>query len=172
MSIRTVSIKQGYNLDGQKLFQREYKKNKYVVQYSNDETVNLNNIYKVLSPEIDIFSELPNYVYKNTHVKDFLNEMKLSLLEIDRSVLDNVTLSKLCLTEYSDMTIVIEWIFNYFRIYFSFDSNEGDYYGEVKSDVENGRFHNTFNRMDVSDYHVVAKEEINYAVKMAGGEYK
>ena len=105
------------------------------------------------------------------HVGLFLAEMKKAILSWDKEELRRVTLPKLQVTEFTDATLVIEWIFNYFRLYFSFDKMEGDYYGEVMNDLENGKFHNEFKKMELEDFSKVAEAQVAYAIMMAeGGE--
>lgn len=172
MSIRSISVKKGYYVGEQDKQNRSFYVGGYSSQVIN--TSGFNHvpfgIKRVLSPEIDIFSALPQFVFDNEHAKMFLDEMKRALINTDRADLEGVTLSKLRVTEHTDMTLVLEWIFNYFRLYFSFDKKEGDFFGEVSSDPENGKFHNAFNKMEISDYSKVAEAEVMYAVMMAGGD--
>lgn len=171
MGTSSITIQKGYYAGDKEKQNRSF----YVGGYSS-QTVNTSGsnqipfgIKRVLSPEIDIFSALPQFVLENEHARLFLDEMKQALLKLDSAILEGVTLSKLRVTEYTEMTLVLEWIFNHFRIYFSFDKQEGDFFGEVSSDPEHGKFHNDFNKMEVSEYARVAEAEVKYAVMMAGG---
>ena len=170
---RSVTITKGYSTQVRANTGRSF----YVEAYShvpNSDTIISRapkGIKRVLSPEIDIFTALPANVYENDRVKAFLNEMRICLLNWDQDELRGITLPKLRVTEFTDVTIVIEWIFNYFRLYFSFDQKEGDFYGEVMSDVENGKFHNEFRKMEIEEFQRIAEAEVAYAVMMAeGGE--
>ena len=170
---RTVIITKGYSTQVNTNSGRSF----YIEGYSHipnsDTRMNRapETIKRVLSPEIDIFAALPESVYGNDRVKVFLNEMRSCLLNWDKDELRGITLPKLRVTEFTDVTIVIEWIFNYFRLYFSFDQKEGDFYGEVMSDVENGKFHNEFRKMEIEEFPSIAEAEVAYAVMMAeGGE--
>lgn len=172
MSTRSITVKQGYYAGEQRMQNRSFHVDGYSSQVVNTPEVNRIpfGVKRVLSPEIDIFSALPSFVFDNKHAKMFLDEMKRALINIDKADLEGVSLTRLMVTEHTDMTLVIEWIFNYFRLYFSFDKEEGDFFGEVSNDPENGKFHNTFNKMLVSDYAKVAAAEVMYAIMMAGGE--
>ena len=44
-------------------------------------------------------------------------------------------------------TISIEWIFNYFRAYFSFESDDEDSYGMIENNKENQEFSNYFRKL-------------------------
>lgn len=138
---------------------------------SNGTNKEFDSINKVLPPEIDIFSSLPDKIYDIEHARLFLHEMKKVLLNLDKAELGGISLPKLQVTEFTDMTIVIEWIFNYFRLYFSFDKKEGDFFGYMMSDIENGRFRNDFKKMELSQFGDVAESQVDYAILMAeGGE--
>lgn len=130
------------------------------------------SIKKILAPEVDIFSELPESVYQNEHANAFLNEMRKSLIKKDQGTFRGVVLPKLFLTEHTEETIVIEWIFNYFRLYFSFDKEEGDYFGEIVNDPERDFLRNEYKPMKFEKFPDIAKGEINYAVILARGGKK
>lgn len=172
MGSRTITLRPGYLLDNQEVRNRIFHIDSYSLPissgYTNEFFAGLSS--KVVSPEIDIFSELPKSTFDNTHARKFLNELKRSLVNVEKADLAGITLSKLLVTENSEMTLVIEWIYNYFRVYFSFDKKEGDYYGEVANNPEEGKFINTFNKMDESDYSNVADEEVSFVIRMARGD--
>lgn len=172
MSTRSITIKQGYYSGKEEKQNRNINLRGYSSQAINTSDSNRFpfGIKRVLSPEIDIFSALPRFVFENEHAKLFLDEMKRVLSNTSKTDLEGITLSKLVVTEHTPMTLVLEWIFNYFRLYFSFDAKEGDFFGEVSSEPEKGKFHNEFSKMDVSDYPKIAEAEIMYAVMMAGGD--
>ena len=39
---------------------------------------------------------------------------------------------------------MLDWIYNYFRVYFSFDTDEGNFYGIISSNPEAGSYSNDF----------------------------
>lgn len=125
------------------------------------------SIKKNLPPGFDIFSALPESVYKNERVGAFLDEMKKSLVKKDQREFRGVVLPNLFLSENTKETIVIEWIFKDFRLYFLFDAKEGDYYGEIVNDSEKGVFHNCFNKMNFEKFPDIAEAEINFAIEQA-----
>lgn len=109
-----------------------------------------------LSLDTDIFSGLPEFVFENKKVDRFLNVLKNVIAMSD---LEGVTLSKLHLSEYNEATISIEWIFNYFRAYFSFESDDEDSYGMIENNKENQEFSNYFRKLKPEEYELVAKSE-------------
>ena len=170
---RSVTITKGYSTQVGIKTGRSFYVEGYSHSPNSDTRANkaLENIKRVLSPEIDIFTALPVEIYDNERAKSFLNEIRRCLLNWDQDELRGITLPKLRVTEFTAVTIVIEWIFNYFRLYFSFDQKEGDFYGEVMSDTENGKFHNEFRKMELEEFPSIAEAEVAYAVMMAeGGE--
>ena len=170
---RSVIITKGYSTQVNTNSGRSFYVEGYSHLSNSDTRANRapENIKRVLSPEIDIFAALPVAIFENERAKSFLNEMRRCLLNWDQDELRGITLPKLRVTEFTEVTTVIEWIFNYFRLYFSFDKKEGDFYGEVMSDPDNGKFHNEFRKMELEEFPSIAEAEVAYAVMMAeGGE--
>ena len=118
-----------------------------------------------LSLDTDIFSGLPEFVFENKKVDRFLNVLKNVIAMSD---LEGVTLSKLHLSEYNEATISIEWIFNYFRAYFSFESDDEDSYGMIENNKENQEFSNYFRKLKPEEYELVAKSVLDYIIMMGG----
>lgn len=170
---RSVIITKGYSTQGNTNSGRSFYVGGYSYLPNSDTRMNRvpEKIKRILSPEIDIFTSIPATIYENERAKSFLNEIRRCLLNWDQDELRGITLPKLRVTEFTEATIVIEWIFNYFRLYFSFDKKEGDFYGEVMSDTEKGKFHNEFRKMELEEFPCIAEAEVAYAVMMAeGGE--
>lgn len=119
-----------------------------------------------LSLDTDIFSGLPKFVFENKKVDCFLNVLKNV---IAMSNLEGLTLSKLHLSEYNEGTISIEWIFNYFRAYFTFESDDEDSYGMIENNKENQEFSNYFRKLKPEEYEIVAKSVLEYIILM--GEF-
>lgn len=127
------------------------------------------SIDKILPPEIDIFSELPCFVFENEHASVFLREMKRSLLEKSQGKLRGIALPKLLVSDHTENSIVLEWIFNYFRLYFSFDPEDGDYYGEVVNNSESEEFRSFSKRMVFEKFPEIAEAEIDSAITLLEG---
>lgn len=67
-----------------------------------------------------------------------------------------------------EATISIEWIFNYFRAYFSFESDDEDSYGMIENNKENQEFSNYFRKLKPEEYELVAKSVLDYIIMMGG----
>ena len=125
--------------------------------------------FPALPPELDVFSDLPDSVNENNHASKFLKELKECIINYDRSIIGNVSLSKLLETEHTDTVIVIEWIYNYFRVFFGFDKKEGDFFGRVYSDKENGVYSSNVFKMTEDEYRAVAQNNLDYIIEAING---
>ena len=129
----------------------------------------LKKVSRVLPSELDIFSDIPHEVYNNAHANLFLLSLKQNLLSYDRSILEGITLSKLHLSEINDNDVVLEWIYNYFRLFLAFYSDEGDYYGSFMNNIETGEIINDIKKMTPEIYDQVSKSFLDYAVSLSKG---
>ena len=163
---KKILVNNGYNINDFSIYKG---KNIYPQRYDlSDEGNTVAGKMQVLfepnlSTDVDIFSELPDCVYENEDAHNFLRSFRKVLL---RTKLEGVTLSKLCVSEQSESGLVIDWIFNYFRVYFSFDSEEGNFYGIISSNPEEGSYSNEFRVMDAKQYETLAKVIIDYVIMM------
>lgn len=143
-------------------------KEKYSLHsYSKTDALTDLQIDRILPQGVDIFSSLPTYVFNNKHAKLFLVEMKRCLLNWNEEELYSISLPKLQVSEHTETTLVIEWIFNYFRSYFAFYKDEGDFYGSVMKKDET--LSNIVKEMKIKDFQLIAEAEVTYAIIMAGG---
>lgn len=124
------------------------------------------NITESLNGDLDIFTDLPESVYKEKDVALFLDALREVIAEENPQ---NVTLSKLIVTEKTDSGCTLDWIYNYFRLYFSFDKNDGDYFGFMSHDTEKELYKNEFKAMKPQDFKNVAKAMLDYVLVMIQG---
>ncbi|WP_455524912.1 hypothetical protein [Holdemanella biformis] len=124
------------------------------------------NITESLNGDLDIFTDLPESVYKEKDVALFLDALRRVIAEENPQ---NVTLSKLIVTEKTDSGCTLDWIYNYFRLYFSFDKNDGDYFGFMSHDTEKELYKNEFKAMKPQDFKNVAKAMLDYVLVMIQG---
>lgn len=167
-----ISVNNAYYFDNTshppKIKINKYRLNQNAKITSNNEFNSLcdelqNNFDATLPNDIDIFSELPEYVYANSDAKKFLIIMRKILLSYNIS---GITLSKLCISDHSDSGIVIDWIYNYFRVYFSFDSQNGNFYGLISNNPEKKSFFNEFKVMNSNEYETIARTVISFIITM------
>lgn len=162
---RNISIKSGY-LTKNRDSSSHADIPKYYAPSIQEETTTTHTkdskISSTLPTDLDVFSELPDSIFLNKRVLAFVNAFKESLHKFSA---ENITLSKLRISEQTDTTIVLDWIYNYFRVYFSFD-NDGDYYGFIINNTEEGEFTNRFMVMKPEQYEDVTQNVIGFVTKM------
>ena len=165
------------NIDLKKSYSFEYQSqiNDYVFpcKYSGENTFEGTvkgsmgvNIVSSLDTDVDVFTEIPDDIYKNKDASLFLEALRQAIAEENPK---NVTLSKLIVSEQTDTGCTLDWIYNYFRLYFSFDKNEGDYFGLMSHNLEDGSYKNEFKQMKPTDFGVIARAMLNYVIIMIQG---
>lgn len=163
---RNISVKRKYNTNA------DNEKKQYILNQPKpndaDETTSGSfdvSLQRKLSSDLDIFSELPKEVFLNTKAAFFLSALRNIILCTD---LEGVTLSKLHVSEMTEESLMIEWIFNYFRTYFSFEKNNQDSYGMIENNPETQEFSNRFRSLKINEYEEVARSIVDYIVMMGG----
>lgn len=124
------------------------------------------HIVSSLDTDVDIFTEIPDDIYKNKDASLFLEALRQAIVEESPK---NVTLSKLIVSEQTDTGCTLDWIYNYFRIYFSFDINEGDYFGFMSHNLVDGSYKNEFKPMKPIDFGGIARAMLDYVIMMIQG---
>ena len=116
-----------------------------------------------LSSDLDIFVNLADSrIQSMPRVSKFLNELRLSIAN-NSSNLKNIHFNKLSLEESSRPgELMIDWIYNFFRAFFSFDDNEGDMYGLIVNNTETKIFQSEFEPLKESDYDEVAAKSVRF----------
>ena len=166
---KSIVIKQNYTTyleDRKEGYVRPRKYEGVVSDTYVERGIYKNNITQCLNGDLDIFTELPETVYKEKDVAMFLNAMRVAIAEENPQ---NVTLSKLIVTEKTKTSLTLDWIYNYFRLYFSFDKVDGDYFGFMSHDEEKGIYKNEFKSMKPNEYKDVSKAMLDYVLMMIQG---
>ena len=57
---------------------------------------------------------------------------------------------------------MIDWIYYYFRAFYSFDDNEGDMYGLIVNNTETRQFVSEFKALNESEYNEVAAKSVSF----------
>lgn len=121
----------------------------------------MTQIGKDLPADINIFSELPKEVFGLPEVGEMLSELKKVL---DSVVCEDITLSKLRISEQTEEGIVLDWIFNYFRVYFSFEYNGGDSIGMISNNPLENSFSTVCKEIKYDQYEEVATEAVEFVL--------
>lgn len=181
MTIKQYSVKKKYmeNSDNSKMIDNtmfeDVKKDIDGIISSNYQGSTVSGVreftfQKLLSIDVDIFEELPKEIYCYSKVKHFLLNLKD---EISYRKLDNTTLSKLHVTEFTDNSLTLEWVFGYFRVFFSFELNqddENDFYGLNGFAPNDDKITNVIGKLNISKYDMIVKNIVDYVVMM--GEFE
>ena len=80
----------------------------------------------------------------------------------------DVSFSKFHLSELTDYTVEIEWVYNYFRVYFYFDMRGKDAFGSVERNPFNGKLTNSSRFFDQDEMKKVVESQIDYVIMMQG----
>lgn len=142
---------------------------KYTVEstyFNESKGVSEANITECLSGDLDIFTEIPDALYKEKDVAMFLGALRKAIAKENPQ---NVTLAKLVVTEQTDTSCTLDWIYNYFRLYFSFDKKDGDYFGFMSFDEKKKSYRNEFKAMSPNDFDNVASAMLDYVLMMIQG---
>lgn len=138
------------------------------VQVTKTDSASTMLLSKNLPPNIDIFSNLPNAVFDRDDVRDFLLDFRYVLLHgTMKDDLAYVDLSKLHVSEITDETVQLDWIYSYFRVYFFFDKSEGAFWGIIENDQINNEYENKFKKMEKKDYITIVDDLVSYVVMMS-----
>ena len=141
-----------------------YSKNYIVDTYEED--IRTTIIDAPLASDKDTFSDLPECVYVNADVKNFLGIFRKNLQKRD---MPRIALPKLYTKECFDNGMEIDWIYKNFRVYFSFDSIDGNFYGIIKTNPEKHTFFNEFKQMQVNEYNSITNEAIDKLLEIIMG---
>ena len=117
------------------------------------------NIEAPLPVEKRIFDNIDVHSIKIPRVHEFIQAFTDQLRNTDTS---EVTMNKMRLVE-SEEGYELEWIYSYFRVYFSFDANGDDTYGFVENNTESGSFQSFFHKMKEKEYPLIAKKCLDFA---------
>lgn len=126
-------------------------------------------VKRVLPAALDVFSDLPSFVYDNDHAKAFLECLRKHIIDYNPMETEGIVLSKLQVSESTEKILIIEWIYNYFRFYYAFDKIDGDYRGVVMNDPDDDRFTNDVQKMKPQDYDALAEADLTYVIMMTEG---
>ena len=77
---------------------------------------------------------------------------------------DGLTFTKFHLSSLDDGSFNMEWVENYFRVYFAFEKDEDDTWGMVVNDTEREDFLSTFHRLRKEEYALAARESIEFVI--------
>lgn len=116
------------------------------------------NIEAPLPVEKRIFDDIDVHSIKIPRIHEFIQAFTNELRNTETS---EITMSKMRLVETEDGN-ELEWIYSYFRIYFSFEADGDDTYGFVENNTESGSFRSSFDKMKEEEYSLIARKSIDF----------
>lgn len=122
-----------------------------------------NKYIQPLPSDLDIFENLSDdRLYSMPRAWRFLGELRASIAS-NATRLKGIHYNKLSLEESSRPgELMIDWIYNYFRAFYSFDDNEGDMYGLIVNNTETKQFVSEFKALNESEYDEVAAKSVSF----------
>lgn len=120
------------------------------------------NIEAPLPVEKRIFDDIDVHSIKIPRVHEFIQAFTNELRNTETS---EITMSKMRLVETEDGN-ELEWIYSYFRIYFSFEADGDDTCGFVENNTESGSFRSSFDKMKQEEYSLIARKSIDFVINL------
>lgn len=119
-----------------------------------------------LSSDLDIFEGISEESIKSMpRISKFLNELRQSIID-NTSADGSLHYNKLTIEDSSRPgELMIDWIYNYFRAFYSFDDKEGDMYGLIVNNTETRLFKSEFEPLIESEYNEVATKSVRFVIE-------
>ena len=118
---------------------------------------------KPLSSNLDIFENLSDVqMMSMPRASHFISVLRTSILN-NMDSLKDIQYNKLSIEESSRPgELMIDWIYNYFRAFYSFDDVEGDMYGLIVNNTETKEFKSEFQPLKETEYNEVVAKSISF----------
>lgn len=138
------------------------------IVFSFEENADKVHLSSPLPMDLDIFDiALDKRIQTKQRAKDFLERLKLYIQQKNvMTSLENVHFNKLSIEDQNNEgELMVDWIYNYFRVFYSFDDKEGDMYGMIVNDTERVIFASEFKQLKETNYDDVAKETVEFVLE-------
>lgn len=119
-----------------------------------------------LCVELDIFERLPSDIIRSKpRVSRFLDKMRTYMVD-NAKYLSDLHYNRLSIEQSSNSSeLMVDWIYNYFRVFFSFDDNEGDMYGLIENNPQTKMFRSEFLPFNESNYDEVVAKSVKFVTE-------
>ena len=119
-----------------------------------------------LCVELDIFDRLPSDIIRSKpRVSRFLDKMRTYIVD-NSNYLSELHYNKLSIEQSPNSNeLMVDWIYNYFRVFFSFDDNEGDMYGLIENNPQTKIFRSEFLPFNESIYDEVVAKSVKFVTE-------
>lgn len=126
----------------------------------------LDTLSSPLPFDLDIFDIISDKrVNSKPRVLFFLSKLKKAI-KLREDELHNIHFNKLSLEESEKPDeIMIDWLYNYFRAFFSFDDRQGDMYGLIKNNTLKLEFCSEFKPLVETEYDSIAEKTVEFVLE-------
>lgn len=107
-----------------------------------------------------VFVNLPEGLPQR--VTDFIDSFNRVMMQTETR---GITFTKVISQRQEDGSVDMEWVENYFRVYFAFENNGDDTVGYVMNDTVREEFFSKFEKLRREDYAQIAKESIEFVIE-------
>lgn len=119
-----------------------------------------------LSYDLDIFDVVTDQrVLARPRMGKFFMHLKNAIQQKEQDLV-NIHFNKLSLED-SDREdeVMVDWIYNYFRAFFSFDDSQGDMYGLILNNTQALEFWSEFKPLIENDYASIAEKTVDFVLE-------
>lgn len=116
--------------------------------------------------DLDIFDVVTDERFKNKpRAANFMSKLKKAI-QLRANSLDNIHFNKLSLEDSNKPSeLMVDWIYNYFRAFFSFDDEQGDMYGLILNNSLKSEFSSEFKPLNETEYDSIAAKTLDFVVE-------
>lgn len=138
---------------------RSAVRSSYLGEMGSERVHSLIRMERPLPEEKKVIPTLPQEAPERAML--FTKAFNHEMLQVDTV---GLTFTKFHLSVQDDGSFNMEWIENYFRVYFAFEKDEEDTWGMVVNDTEREDFLSTFHRLRKEEYALAARESIEFVI--------
>lgn len=110
----------------------------------------------------NLFVNIGDEILANSKVSSFVSEFNRAQSSFE---FGNIKFNTFTISELTDKSITLEWIYNYFRSIISFDKESGDMYGLVLSNTIDRIYRSEFKPLTEGHYYEASIEIIQFVLQ-------
>lgn len=116
--------------------------------------------------DLDIFEVMSDErISSRPRITRFLSKLNDAIQQRGESM-ENVHLNKLALEDSEKPNqLMIDWLYNYFRAFFSFDDEYGDMYGLIVNNTLSLEFNSEFKPLKETEYDTIAEKTVEFVLE-------
>lgn len=116
--------------------------------------------------DLDIFDIVKDErVSSKPRATIFLSRLR-KVIQDRKNSFENIHFNRLSIEESEKPEeLMVDWLYNYFRVFYSFDDKQGDMYGLILNNTVSLEFSSEFKPLKVSEYDKVAEKTVDFVVE-------